>query len=255
MTQAKLHQMNPHTRFADRAGDYAKYRPSYPEAAIASILQGLGNASQLVADMGAGTGISSRLLAQQGVQVLAVEPNLEMRQAATPHPLVEFREGTAERTGLADACVELVTCFQAFHWFEPTTTLPEFHRILKPTGRLAVVWNERDRNDELTRNYTQLVKTASDAHPAESRLVAVDPLLTSSHFPEVRRLTFPYQQALSQAGLIGRAISTSYVPREGLAHQQLISGLQELHSRFRDKDGLVYLKYCTSVYLAQKHNS
>jgi 2-polyprenyl-3-methyl-5-hydroxy-6-metoxy-1,4-benzoquinol methylase len=62
-----LHVMNPLNRFSDRAADYAKYRPSYPEEAIATILEGLGDPSQLVAaDIGAGTGISSRLLAQKG---------------------------------------------------------------------------------------------------------------------------------------------------------------------------------------------
>ena len=75
--------MNPLSRFSDRAADYAKYRPSYPEEAIATIMEGLGNPSQLVAaDIGAGTGISSRLLAERGVRVLAIEPNTEMREAA-----------------------------------------------------------------------------------------------------------------------------------------------------------------------------
>lgn len=251
-----LYQMNPLSRFGDRAEDYAKYRPSYPEAAIDNILEGLGNSSQLVAaDIGAGTGISARLLAHRGVRVLAIEPNLEMRQAAASHPLVEFREGTAESTGLAETCVDFVTCFQAFHWFEPTATLREFHRILKPAGRLAVVWNDRDRDDEFTQHYTQLVKKASNRHPAESRLVAVEPLLASAYFPQVHCLTFPDQQALTQKGLIGRAMSASYIPREGLAHQQLICDLQELYNHFKNEEGLVYLKYRTSVYLAQKNHN
>ncbi len=246
-----LHTMNPLSRFSDRAADYAKYRPSYPDEAIAILLEGLGNPSQLVAaDIGAGTGISSRLLAQRGLRVIAIEPNEAMREAASPHPLVQFRDGSAEVTNIPDASVDLVTCFQAFHWFNAEPTLQEFHRILKPTGRLAVVWNDRDRNDELTQSYTRLVQIASNNHPAESRLVSVDPLLSSSLFPDIRCHTFVYRQQLDLDGLIGRAMSVSYIPREGQAQQQLISGLEELYNNKRDEQGFVYMTYRTSVYLA-----
>lgn len=243
--------MNPLSRFSDRAGDYAKYRPSYPEEAIATILEGLGDSSQLVAaDIGAGTGISSRLLAQRGVRVIAIEPNAAMREAALPHALVEFGNGTAEATNLPDASVDLVTCFQSFHWFNPEPTLLEFHRILKPTGRLAVVWNDRDRDDEFTQNYTHLVQIASNHHAAESRMTSVDPLLASPLFPDVCCHTFTYRQELELEGLIGRAMSSSYIPREGEAQQQLVSGLQELYNRERNENGFVYMTYHTSVYLA-----
>lgn len=245
-----LHRMHPLSRFSDRAGAYAKYRPSYPEAAIAVILEGLGDASQLIAaDIGAGTGISSRLLAQQGLRVIAIEPNTEMRAAATPHPLIEFRKGTAEATELSDACVDLITCFQAFHWFNPEPTLREFARILKPQGRLAVVWNNRDQEDEFTQAYTHLVKIASNNHLAQSRLNCVDPLLASPLFPDIRCHTFTYRQPLDWDGLIGRTQSVSYIPQQGEAYQQLIASFKELYNRERDAKGLVYMAYCTSVYL------
>lgn len=70
-----LYAMNPLNRFSDRAADYVKYRPSYPDAAIDKILEGLGSISQLVAaDIGAGTGISSRLLAEREVKVVTTLP-------------------------------------------------------------------------------------------------------------------------------------------------------------------------------------
>lgn len=251
-----LHTMNPLSRFSDRAADYAKYRPSYPEEAIATILEGLGNPSQLVAaDIGAGTGISSRLLAERGVRVLAIEPNTEMREAASAHPLVEFGNGTAEATNIPDTCVDLLTCFQAFHWFDPEPTLLEFHRILKPSGRLAVVWNDRDRDDQLTQSYTRLVQIASNHHPAESRLVSVDPLLSSPLFPDVHCHTFTYRQQLDLDGLIGRAKSVSYLPQEGQAQEQLVSGLKELYTRSCDENGFVYLVYRTNVYLAEPQSN
>lgn len=247
-----LYAMNPLNRFSDRAADYVKYRPSYPAAAIDKILEGLNSPSQLVAaDIGAGTGISSRLLAQRGVRVIAIEPNEAMRQAAQSHQEVEIRDATAEATSLADTSVDLVVCFQSFHWFNPQPTLLEFHRILKYKGRLAVVWNERDRHDEFTAKYTQIVQLASNNHPAEQRRVAVEPLLTSILFPDVQQYTFAYRQDLDLAGLIGRAMSTSYIPQQGEAHQQLISNLQQLYETYCDRNGLVSLVYSTSVFLAQ----
>lgn len=247
-----LHAMNPLSRFSDRAIAYAKYRPSYPKEAIAIILEGNGNPSQLVAaDIGAGTGISSRLLAKHGLRVIAIEPNREMREAATPHELVKFRNGTAESTNLQDDSVDLVTCFQAFHWFNPEPTLQEFQRILKPSGRLAVVWNNRHPDDEFTQSYTKLVKIASNHHPAESRLVSVESLLASPLFLNVNCYTFTYRQPLDLDGLIGRIQSVSYIPQTGEIYQQLIAGLTKLYNSKCDKNGLVYLTYCTSVYLAK----
>ncbi len=113
-------------------------------------------AGLVAADVGAGTGISSRLLGDRGLQVYAIEPNLAMRQAATSHPQVTFQAGNTENTGLPDTSVDLVTCFQAFHWFDPIRCLPEFHRILKPSGRLAAVWNIRDRADKFTNEYSEI---------------------------------------------------------------------------------------------------
>lgn len=160
--------MNPLTYFSDAAADYAKYRPRYPDAAIDAILEGLGLPSQIVvAEIGAGTGIASRQLAECGVRVIAIEPNQEMRQAAQSHPLVEFCEGTAEATNLPDASVDLVVCFQAFHWFNREESLAEFRRILKPSGRLALVWNYWESEDRFTSDYYGLLRKASK--PERSR--------------------------------------------------------------------------------------
>ena len=248
--------MNPLGRFSDRATDYVKYRPSYPVAAIDTVLAGLGEPSQLTAaDIGAGTGISSRLLAERGVRVLAIEPNAEMRQAAAPHPLVEFRDGTSEATNLPDAALDLVACFQSFHWFNPVLTLPEFRRILKPSGRLAIVWNLRDRADALTQGYTQIVKSASNSYPAEKHDRSIEPLLASSDFTDVRSSEFAHRQDVDLAGLIGRAQSSSYIPNSGPQLQKLISDLTELYQAHCADQGFVSLVYKTKVYLADPADS
>src|SRR4051794_7813043 len=124
---AELHELNPMGRFNDRAADYVKFRPTYPAAAIDRILDGLGDPARLtVADVGAGTGILSRLLAERNVPVLAIEPAQGMRAAAAPHENVTWLTATAESTGLADASVDLVVCAQSFHWFRATDAIREF---------------------------------------------------------------------------------------------------------------------------------
>lgn len=245
-----LHQMNPQSRFTSRAEDYVKYRPSYPNEAIDRIVAGL-DSQAIAADIGAGTGISSRLLAVRGIKVVAIEPNAAMREVAQAHPLVEFRDGSAEHTTLPNRSVDLVTCFQAFHWFDPQPTLQEFARILKPKGRLAAVWNNRDRSDEFTREYSLLTQQVSDGN-SELRYGTEKYLRDTDWFSPVRHFIFPYQQALDSQALIGRAMSTSYIPQSGERHQKFVRDLNQLYECHRDEKGLVYLQYQTNLYLAEK---
>jgi ubiquinone/menaquinone biosynthesis C-methylase UbiE len=250
--ETPLHQMHPLDRFSDRVEDYVKYRPSYPTDAIAYILSQLETTNPVIADVGAGTGISSHLLAEfNPISIVAIEPNSAMRKAAAPHPLIEFRDATAEATNLADNSVDLVTCFQSFHWFNPILVVPEFHRILKQLGRLAIVWNTRDRHDEFTAQYSSIVRKASNNHPGERRADAIKPFLESPGFINCHYSIFPYKQKLDLSGLIGRAMSTSYIPKAGEAYQELLSHLQDLFKQNCDEEGFVSLVYQTEVYLAQ----
>ena len=246
-----LHQMNPQSRFTSRAENYAKYRPSYPNEVIDSIVAELGDPSKLIAaDIGAGTGISSRLLADRGIKVMAIEPNAAMRSVAQPHPGVEFLDGSAEDTNLPDASLDLVTCFQSFHWFNPKPTLKEFARILKPQGKLAAVWNNRNRSDEFTKEYSILTKKASN-NDSELRYGTERYIRDTSWLNPVRHLIFPYQQALSSEALIGRAMSTSYLPQSGEVCDRSFDDLKQLHQQYADENGLVYLQYLTNLYLTE----
>ncbi|MGB3637036.1 MAG: methyltransferase domain-containing protein [Rivularia sp. (in: cyanobacteria)] len=247
-----LHTLNPLNRFSDRVEDYVKYRPSYPAAAIDQILENL-TLPITAADIGAGTGISSRLLATRGIKVIAIEPNAEMRNAGIRDAtsLVEWKHGTAENTNLPDVSVDLVTCFQAFHWFTPEPTVAEFRRILKPQGRLAVVYNNRDKNEEFTAEYSRIVREASNNHPAESKMKSVEPLLETSYFNNFEEYTFVYQQELDLTGLIGRAMSVSYLPNKGEAYEQAISELKNLYQQFKNEEGFVYMTYSTSLHLGE----
>jgi SAM-dependent methyltransferase len=241
------------TRFDDRADDYVRYRPSYPAAAIDAILDGLGRPARIVAaDVGAGTGISARLLGDRGVRVFAVEPGEKMRGAAAAHPNVTWIGGTAEATGLGSGAVALVLAAQAFHWFRPPEALAEFARILEPSGRLAIMWNRRSTTDPLTAGYRQAIldvggEVAAERMPFEPGVVA-----GSGLFSPVVRVAFPNAQRLDLDGFIGRAHSASYVPKTGEAGERLLSMLRDLYARYADAAGFVSLIYETEVFLSRK---
>jgi SAM-dependent methyltransferase len=244
-------ELSPTTRFADRASDYALFRPSYPAAAIDSALAGFpAGASLVAADIGAGTGISSRLLAGRGVRVFAVEPNAAMRESAEPHPGVTFVGGTAEATRLEAASVDLVICAQAFHWFKPAEALTEFRRIVKPRGRFVFLVNERDSEDVAMRAYNAAIKAAAERELSEGmRASVVDALLAAGL--ATTPASFPYTQALSRDGIVGRARSASYVPKNGPRYDQLLRDLDALWNAYHDENGLVTLGYRTFVWVVE----
>jgi SAM-dependent methyltransferase len=246
------HARDPLRRFTARADDYARGRPGYPEAAWDAVLAGLGTPAGLVAaDVGAGTGIAARALAARGVRVVAVEPNAAMREAASPHPLVSWRAGSAEATGLPDAGTDLVVCAQSFHWFRPAEALAEFRRVLRPGGRVALLWNVKREGDATTAAYYALVREAAVEDPAHLHTPDPVPLLAAAGFAGARRRVFPNAQRLDADGLVARALSASYVPRLGPAHERLVAGLRALHARARGGDGLAELAYDTEVFLAE----
>lgn len=251
-----LHAQRPTERFTDRVEDYAQYRPSYPADAIDTILAGLGDASLLVsADIGAGTGIASTLLAQRGVQVHAIEPNQAMRHAGrVATKLIEavtWHDGTAQATGLDTNSVDLVVCAQSYHWFEPSAACAEFGRILKPAGRLALMWNDADETDPVARGYYEIVRSVSTTGKTTSHQ-AVDQaptVCTPFDAAEVRSFRFNNKQHLSVEGIIGRAMSASYVPKTGPQSQKVIKQLRQLHARYASSEGLVTLPYTVWLHV------
>lgn len=248
-----FHALNPTTRFSDRVADYARYRPSYPAAALDVILNGLGDPFSLTAaDVGAGTGISARLLADRGVRVMAVEPNIEMQQGAEPHARVTWRTGTAESTGLDASGVDLVLCAQAFHWFRQPEALAEFHRILKPGGRLALMWNQRDSRDPFTAGYRQAIVDIEGESLLEMREYDPGVMDRDGLFTPATLTEMPNEQWVDLPGLIGRSTSASYVPKTGERFEQLRESLTRLHGQYANAAGQVALRYVTQVYLATR---
>ena len=245
-----LYNLNPLTRFSDKAENYTKYRPIYPDPVIDKILENL-TLPIIAADIGAGTGIAARQLAKHGVKVIAIEPNSAMREAAEKHQNVEWKNGSAEATNLSENSIDLITCFQAFHWFNPQPTLTEFRRILKPKARLAIVFQDINREDEFTKAYGEIVSKAANNRPPTDFNSKIEPLRESLDFEYIDCYKFPYQQELDLSSLIGLAKSVSFISSQETVQKQLANNLKDLHQRYRNSDGFVYLVYRNSVHLAR----
>lgn len=135
-----------HGDFTALAGNYAKYRPGYAPSVLNAFLAVKAQPTFLCADVGAGTGIWSRQMAAKGVRVIAVEPNQAMREAGerlNEGLSIEWRDGSAEDTGLAGNSCDAVCMASSFHWPDFDGAVREFHRALKPGGLFMALWNTR----------------------------------------------------------------------------------------------------------------
>jgi len=243
-------------RFSDRVADYARYRPGYPAELITFLHETCAiPAHAKVADIGSGTGISSKLLLDAGHPVIAVEPNDAMRQAAdqwlSGYSDYSSVAAPAEQTTLPDACVDLVAAAQAFHWFDRNQARREFARILRPGGLVVLFWNSRllDGSDFL-RGYETLLRTYGVDYSEVAERYSDDADMQDWFGSGLRHIGhFHYAQKLDFDGLRGRMQSSSYAPKAGHPHYE--PALQALQSLFdaTARQGYVDFEYDTRVYV------
>jgi SAM-dependent methyltransferase len=233
-------------RFSDLASAYVAARPSYPVESIDILIEGMGDPATLaIADLGAGTGISSRVIAARGPLVYAIEPNAKMRDAAAPQERVKWVDGTAEATALPDASVDVVAAFQAWHWVDHPSGVTEARRILRPGGRLAAVYNERDERDPFTAGYGKVImKYAIDA--TEERRANALAAFTTIDPARTKRFEYGNTHQLDRAGVHQRADSSSYLPQKNDAARAMHAEIDILFDGFQ-KDGAVTMHLVTLV--------
>jgi SAM-dependent methyltransferase len=175
-------------RFTNRVAAYITSRPGYPDSGIDWIIeQSHISTNSIIADIGAGTGISSKYFTEKGYKVFGIEPNEAMRQASITyvnHPRYEAIAGDDTNTGLAENSVDLIISAQAFHWFDSQKFKKECARILKPLGHVAILWNDRTEDDHLQKAYTKLIDDFNIDYYKVSQLNFEDQHLKEFYFPE-----------------------------------------------------------------------
>lgn len=244
-------------RFSNRVANYVKYRPHYPQEIIAYLAKTCGFSNDsVIADIGCGTGISTKLFLENGNQVTGVEPNEAMRAAATEYlsdySKFDLVDGTSTDTTLSDRSIDMVVAAQAFHWFDPEKTRTEFHRILKPGGHIVLIWNERqlDTTPFLVGYEALLMKYAYDYGNVRHENIAADELRDFFQ-KDYAAATFANYQDFDFEGIRGRMLSSSYMPNEtNDVFDEMIKELQSLFAKHVE-NGRIRVLYDTNVYTSQ----
>ena len=233
--------------FEQVAGLYERARPEYPSEAVDWLTERLDlRAGRTVLDLGAGTGKLTRALVPTGARVIAVEPGERMlAELRRTLPDVDALIGAAEAIPLPDASVDAITMGQAFHWFRHDEAIPELHRVLRPDGGVALIWNTRDHDRPLQREIREvmapLVPVRREAHDT-SRLEA------SGLFGDVEERRFPWHQRLDADDVVARIRSVSFVAAASREQQDDVERqLREIVARF---GGHVDFHYLTRAYVS-----
>ncbi len=248
---------NATSRFSDKVDNYVRYRPGYPAEVLRTLKTECGlTPAHVVADIASGTGIWTRLILENGNRVFGVEPNAEMRRAGerllASFPNFTSVAGIAEGTTLPDHSVDFVTAAQAAHWFERSAARREFARILRPRGWLVLLWNERATDSTpFLRDYEQMLQTYGTDYQDvrhERTTMVVNEFFDPSPFQE---FTFKMTQEFDYAGVEGRLLSSSYVPRpEHPRHTPMLAELRRLFDAHATA-GRTRFDYKTRMYLGR----
>ena len=197
--------------FSRSADAYDRARPDYPAAAVAWLAERLGlRPGRTVVDLAAGTGKLTRPLAATGAEVVAIEPVAEMR-ARIGDAAARSLDGTAEAVPLPDASADAVTVAQAFHWFDGPAALAEIHRVLRPGGALALVWNRRPLEDPVHAAIERIIaphRGDAPAHRTGAWRAAFD---ATTLFGPLEERTFAHSRPHDADALADRVGSTSFV--------------------------------------------
>lgn len=186
--------------FGEEAAAYERGRPSYPPEAIDWLLP---PAAHTVLDLGAGTGKLTVRLAERGLDVIAVDPIPEMLEVLSASlPDTPALLGTAEEIPLPDDSVDSVLVAQAWQWFDADRAVREIARVLRPGGRLGLVWNTRDERMGWVHDLGRII--GHEDHALEQKMTLPEP------FAEVQRTHFEWTSYLTPQALIDLVASRSY---------------------------------------------
>jgi SAM-dependent methyltransferase len=203
-----------------------------------------------VVDLAAGTGKLTQQLVPTAATVIAVEPLDEMRaKLEQALPDVGALSGTAESMPLPGASADAVTVGQAFHWFDVDAALAEIHRVLRPGGTLALIWNSRSVDDPLHEAIDELLAPYRQETPSERERRWRGEFERSPLFGPLEERTFPHVQRVDRQGLADRFASVSFIA--ALPEDERSELLEKLVALAGDRE-VVDLPYNTDVFVATR---
>jgi SAM-dependent methyltransferase len=237
--------------FQTAAGDYERSRPDYPAEAVDRLSQELeiGEKARIL-DVGAGTGKLTRMLVPTRARLVALEPVEAMRATfAAAVPGVPLAGGTAEALPFADGLFDGVVAAQSFHWFQGEDALAEFHRVLRPAGRLGLIWNMHDVSVPWVGRLIDLLDRHRGSTPREWTGEWRRAFQSTSLFGTLNGRRFRNEQRFDLRGLVDRVATTSFIaalPTE--RSRAVLEQVSHLAQAELDERGEVVLPYNTELY-------
>jgi ubiquinone/menaquinone biosynthesis C-methylase UbiE len=238
--------------FQAGAAAYERGRPGYP----AGVIEWLGAKLDLrpgrtVADVGAGTGKLTRELVASGATVMAVEPVPGMRSVLRQAvPGIQVLDGTAEALPMPDESIDAITVAQAFHWFDAPRTVAEFHRVLRPGGRFAVIWNRRLRDQPLHQAINAIIEPYRGDTPSHHGSRWRDQVAADGRFAAAGEIELPFEQQFDQDALVDRVGSISFVA--ALSDEERERVLERVRALALDAGQPMRLGYTTEAYVYER---
>ena len=241
-------------KFSGRADDYVAGRPAYAEEFVRwlALEQGFSEET-IVADIGSGTGKFAKQLLKMGCFVYGIEPNDDMRKKAEENFLKGENfcsvKGTANKTTLKEHAVDVVTSAQAFHWFDVTAFQKECRRILKPDGRVYLIWNVRDMGEKLNQETFAIYRTFCPRFQGFSGGMKKDDERIQTFFEgHYQYRSFDHPLSYTEETFIRRSLSGSYSLKEGdVGFEEYLEALKNLYRKY-NRDGILTMGNHTAVY-------
>lgn len=242
-------------RFTNKSEHYSKFRPSYPKEVISYLKKKKTlnlKSSDIIADVGSGTGIFTELLLNNGNLVYGVEPNKEMRKKAEDnleaYPNFKSIAGTAENTTLKDRSINLITVAQAFHWFDIEDVRKEFQRIIEENGGILLIWNHRRTDSLFSKDYETLLTKYCPNYGIVHHREADRDIEEFFHSESFKIHQMTNYQEFDLRGLLGRLFSSSYTPKEGEDNYQLLISEMEKLFKKHQIENKIRFEYFTMLY-------
>jgi SAM-dependent methyltransferase len=217
--------------FARASEAYEQGRPGYPPEAVARLARELElRPGRVVLDLAAGTGKLTAHLVGTGAEVVAVEPVAEMRAVIERAlPDVVAYPGTAEEIPLETSSVDAVTVAQAFHWFRGDEALAEIHRVLRPGGRLGLVWNVRDSSVAWVAVLSEIIEPHRGDAPAFRSGAWREAFERTALFEPLAHAEMSHVHRLTPNGVVARVASISFVATLSQAQREgVLTEVREL---------------------------
>ena len=252
----EIEAFKPKARFSNVVDDYNKYRPDYPKHIIDILKMNCDlKKDSVIADIGSGTGIFTKMVLDNGNAVYGVEPNDNMRRKSeeilTGYNNFTPLKGDAEETTLETNSIDFITVAQAFHWFDTDIAIPEFYRVLKDSGFIVLIWNERITNEnELMKGYdTLLRKYCKDYKATDHKHFKYERLKELFSGKSITLYMVENSQTMDIDAFIGRLKSCSYCPLpDQKVYKPLMEAMEQMFNTYQ-KDNQLTFEYETFLYV------